>query len=165
MYTRIIVALDGSDLAERVLAYVEALADKFGSAVTLFRVTAAPGSIIADSGIGAEPVGAGLIDPTPIIEAEQQEAAEYLAAAAGRMRSRGFEVDCEQPQGPAAELIVQRAQEMEADLIAMTTHGRGGLGRLVFGSVADEVLRTAPCPVLLVRVTEAGRKRVEVPII
>ena len=49
---------------------------------------------------------------------------------------------------------MRRAREFGAGLIAMTTHGRGGLGRLMFGSVADAVLRHAPCPVLLVGVRE-----------
>lgn len=51
-----------------------------------------------------------------------------------------------------ASAILESAQQLEADLIAMTTHGRGGLGRLVLGSVADEVVRHAVCPLLLVRV-------------
>jgi nucleotide-binding universal stress UspA family protein len=49
-------------------------------------------------------------------------------------------------------VIVQRARELGVDLIAMTTSGRGGLERTLFGSVADKVLRTADCPILLVRV-------------
>jgi universal stress protein A len=51
----------------------------------------------------------------------------------------------------SAEVIIDRARERGADLITMTAHGWGGLGRLAFGSVADAVLRSAPCPVLLVR--------------
>jgi nucleotide-binding universal stress UspA family protein len=52
-------------------------------------------------------------------------------------------------------VIVERARELGISLILMTTHGRSGLGRLVFGSIADSVLRHAACPVLLVRITDA----------
>src|SRR2546425_719971 len=59
------------------------------------------------------------------------------------------------PEGAAREVIVERASALGVGLILMTTHGRGGLGRLVFGSTADSVLRHAPCPVLLVRIQAA----------
>jgi nucleotide-binding universal stress UspA family protein len=58
-------------------------------------------------------------------------------------------------RGVPGEEIVAAARECEADLIAMSTHGRGGLGRLVFGSVAQDVLRRAEIPVFLMRTTEA----------
>ena len=73
---------------------------------------------------------------------------------AGRLRRRGLAVTHEHHEGLAADVIVARARESRAALIAMTTHGRGGLGRLLFGSTADAVLRHAPCPVLLVRVSD-----------
>jgi nucleotide-binding universal stress UspA family protein len=58
------------------------------------------------------------------------------------------------PEGDAAAVLHGRARALRADLIAMTTHGRGGLGRALFGSVVDDMLRHAPCAVLLVRVAE-----------
>jgi nucleotide-binding universal stress UspA family protein len=94
-------------------------------------------------------------DPLPIMEAERREADSYLRAIADRLRGAGVSVAYEQQVGSAAEVITDRARERGADLIAMTTHGRGGLGRLVFGSVADAVLRSAPCPIFLVRAREA----------
>ena len=154
MYRRIVIALDGSELAERVLPYVEALAEKFGSAVTLLRATTPPGTIIARSAGGADAVAAPVVDPAPIVEAERLDAAAYLAELTQRLRDEGWTVDHVQPEGPVAETIVAHADQAGADLIAMTTHGLGGLGRLVLGSVADEVVRTAHCPVLLVRVRE-----------
>lgn len=172
MYDRILVALDGSEVAERVLPYVEALAARFGSTVSLLRATTAPGTIIAQTTAGGGMVAPGIIDPTPIIEAERQEANAYLRALAERLRGAGLAVQAESAEGPADEVILQRAAELPAALVAMTTHGRGGFGRLVFGSVADAVLRHAPCPVLLVRVSddeaapaEERTERGEVPII
>ena len=63
-----------------------------------------------------------------------------------RLIGRGLTVVWKQPEGPASELIVQHAEASSADLIALTTHGRGGPGRALFGSAADEILRRAPVP-------------------
>ena len=84
-----------------------------------------------------------------------------VPAATGRLGAYPHEgkhltVNTEHPEGPAADEIVKRATELGVSLILMTTHGRSGLGRVVFGSTADSVLRHAPCPVLLVRVTDEG---------
>ena len=154
MYERIVVALDGSEVAERVLTYVEPLAEKFGAAVSLVRATAP-----LESGPAAQVAmeSGGTIDPVPLVEAERREAAEYLERVVDRLRARGLSVTAAQPEGAAAESIVEHARGARADLIAMTTHGRSGLGRLVLGSVADAVMRNAACPVLLVRVSEETR--------
>ncbi|MBI3967758.1 MAG: universal stress protein [Chloroflexi bacterium] len=151
MYTHLFVALDGSELAERVLPHVAALAQQFGSTVTLVRASRPPSTIVTAA--AGDPL-LGVVDPTPIVQDERHEALEYLVARAKQLGSRGLQIGYEQPEGPAGEVIVQRARELGADLIAMTTHGRGGLGRVIFGSVADEVLRHAPCPILLVRVSD-----------
>jgi len=157
MYEHLLVALDGSDAAERVLPHAEALAAKFGSTVTLLRAVVSAETLLAQSATGGGPsVGdaAPAIDPTPIQEADRDSAIEYLAGVERRLRQHNITVNTEHPEGPAEEVIVERARELGVGLILMTTHGRSGLGRLVFGSVADSVLRHASCPVLLVRVTE-----------
>jgi nucleotide-binding universal stress UspA family protein len=156
MFARIVVPLDGSVLAEQVLPHVEALAKQFRSTVTLLRATPPPGLLITESA-GTLPVGVpggAVVDPTPLVDAQRREAAAYLEAVVARLQGQGVAADTDLPDGTAAEAITDRARLLRADLIAMTTHGRGGLGRLVFGSVADAVLRRAPCPVLLVRVTD-----------
>jgi nucleotide-binding universal stress UspA family protein len=160
VYARIVVALDGSARAELVLPYVEALAEQFGSSVTLLRATTPVEAIIAPAVAATMPplapnVAATPIDPTAVVAAERREVESYLRALAQRLRSRGLAVSYEQHEGPAADVIITRARDLDASVIAMTTHGRGGLERLVFGSTADAVLRHAPCPVLLVRVGEA----------
>jgi nucleotide-binding universal stress UspA family protein len=94
------------------------------------------------------------IDPFPIAQAEAEAAQTYLAGVASRLRAGGLQVDHEHPDGPPAEIIVQRARELGAELIALTTHGRTGLGRVVLGSVAESVLRRAPCPLLLLRLDD-----------
>jgi nucleotide-binding universal stress UspA family protein len=154
VYDRIVVALDGSELAERVLPLVAPLVEKFGSSVTLLRATRPTGAILTGAAGGAAPLASPILDPAPIVEAERREAAEYLDMLVTRMSDVGLRVQTATPEGPGARAIVEYARRTGADLLALTTHGRGGLGRLVFGSVADEVLRHAPCPVLLVRVDE-----------
>ncbi len=70
---------------------------------------------------------------------------------AARLPSQALHVTSEQPEGPPAEGILECAQRIQADVLTLTTHGRGGLGCPIFRSVADEVLRKAACPVVLVR--------------
>jgi nucleotide-binding universal stress UspA family protein len=157
MYTHVLVPLDGSPAAEAALPHVQALAERFSARVTVMRVTVAPETLIAETSGGAPgiPDAGPMIDPTPVVEAEQAEASRYLQRVAERLRGSGVqEVNAEAPEGPAADRIVERARDLGVDLIVMSTHARGGLGRLVFGSTGDAVLRHAPCPVLLVRVEE-----------
>jgi nucleotide-binding universal stress UspA family protein len=161
LYARIVVALDGSARAELVLPYVETLAEQFGSSVILLRSTV-PSEVIAAPAIAATisplapNIAATPIDPSAVVAAERNEAKRYLQALAQRLRSYGLTVHHEQHEGSAADVIIARARELDASLVAMTTHGRSGLERMVFGSTADVVLRHAPCPVLLIRVAEAS---------
>jgi nucleotide-binding universal stress UspA family protein len=154
MYSHLLVPLDGSAAAESALPHAQALAEKFGARVTVIRVTVAPETLIAETATGAPgvPEAGPLLDPTPVVEAEQEEASAYLSRIADSLRAGGSEVTAEAPPGAPADTIVERARELGVDLIVMSTHARGGLGRLVFGSVGDAVLRHAPCPVLLIRV-------------
>jgi nucleotide-binding universal stress UspA family protein len=151
MYARIIVALDGSLLAEEILPHVAALAEKFDSTVILVRAVLPIEKVAAfvEPSIGAVPVDPSLIEET--VESELEEAQKYLEHVANSLRPKGLKVQTECPPGTAADAIVESARRTNAELIALTTHGRGGLGRLIFGSVADAVLQHAPCPVLLLR--------------
>jgi nucleotide-binding universal stress UspA family protein len=154
MYEQILVALDGSAAAERVLPHVEALAEKFKSRIILLRTRTPVAQLIAAL---SAPEAVPPVDPTPLIEAEEEDTRTYLSSVAANLKGKGLNVEFEYPEGDAAETIVRRAQELGADLIGMTTHGRGGLLHLIFGSVAEEVLRKAACPILLVRVREKDR--------
>ena len=156
MYTRILVALDGSEVAEQVLPHVEALATTFGSAVTLLRATTPDQSLIHPTA-HMMPASGPITDPIPIGEVERRAAALYLADVAQQLSNRNVMVAYEVVPGSAGDVVVQVAGRLQADLIALTTHGHGKLGRLVFGSVADAVLRRAPCPILLVRVSKPHR--------
>jgi nucleotide-binding universal stress UspA family protein len=156
MYEHLLVPLDGSPAAERVLEHAEALATAFGSQITLIRATVSPEMILSETAAGDATVGeiAPILDPDPIVEADEASATEYLDGVAERLRQRNLTVHVEHHEGHASQVIVERAATLHAGLILMTTHGRSGLGRVVFGSVADSVLRHAPCPVLLVRIHE-----------
>ena len=161
LYARIVVALDGSAHAELVLPYVEALAEQFGSSVILLHATTPAEVIAAPAAAATIPplapdVAASPIDPTAVVAAERRAVERELGALAQRLGSRGLAASYEQHEGAAADVIIARARELDASLIAMTTHGRGGLARLVFGSTAEAVLRHAPCPVLLVRVGQVA---------
>jgi nucleotide-binding universal stress UspA family protein len=155
MYEHLLVALDGSPAAEHVLTHAEALATAFSSEVVLLRSTVSAEVILAETAV-SENTGdmAPMIDPMPIVEAEKESASSYLEAVARRLQERQVKVTIEEPEGQPADVIVKRARELGTSLIVMSTHARGGLGRFVFGSVADNVLRHAPCPVLLVRIVD-----------
>jgi nucleotide-binding universal stress UspA family protein len=153
MYQRILVALDGTEIAEQVLPHVEALARAFGSTLILLRASTSPATLMADLS-GSVDVAPAIVDPTPILEDEKAEIDEYLGQVAGRLRAAGLTVQTDESPGSPASEIVQRAEDLGADLIAMTSHGRGGLGRLIFGNVAESVLHHASCPILLVHVDE-----------
>jgi nucleotide-binding universal stress UspA family protein len=155
VYEHLLVALDGSPAAEAVLEHTEALARAFRSTVTLFRATVTAEELIAQTaGSGQGGVGdvGPMLDPTPIMEAERDAAISYLNVVAARLKQHNLTVNTEHFEGSPAEEIVERARALDVSLILMTTHGRTGLGRMVFGSVADSVLRHADCPVLLVRI-------------
>lgn len=156
MYTHVLVALDGSPHAEHILPYVAALATRFAARVTLLHVSTPPvvlDTIPASLGAGLGP--AVLIeDTTQLVEAEQATSAGYLATVAAGLTEQGLAVMTEQATGPAAEAIVAVAERQGMDLIALTSHGREGVGRLLLGSVTEAVLRHAPCPVLALRVDD-----------
>jgi nucleotide-binding universal stress UspA family protein len=90
-----------------------------------------------------------------VLATQQIDAEEYLAALAVELRAKGVRVKTRVRRGAPTDEILAGAREESADLIAMTTHGRSGFGRLLFGSVAEEVLRRSDIPVFLLRCTEA----------
>ena len=99
---------------------------------------------------GAETPGLlqSVYDTRDLVKSDE---ASYLARVKRYWTDRGIEVECREPPMRAADAIVTVAREKGADLIAMATHAQRGIRRAMRGSVADEVMRTAPCPVLLVR--------------
>lgn len=134
-----LVPLDGSRLAEAVLPHVKTLAKQQGAEpveVVLF-------------GVSEHLVESGYYIPDVLTKPEELK--EYLAKIEKRLKSAGLSVRSEVKKGKPAEQIIEYAGENPFNLIVMSTHGRSGLGRWVFGSVADKVLHGASSPVFLVR--------------
>ena len=139
---KILVPLDGSALAEAALPKAREMATASGAKLLLVRAAEAhrlPG-----------------VDPTEAQIKVVSEAEDYLAQVGDRLAAVGVkDVETSVWYGPAVSAIVEAARLNKVDLIAMTTHGRSGLGRLILGSVAESVLRGTTTPILLIRVAEA----------
>ena len=143
MYQRILVPLDGSQLAEQAIPYATELC-KGSTEVVLFQVVHFPLPLAApDAAIAA---------PLPDSAELLAESRAYLEKLADKLREEGVQVSTDViERDMVAEAIVEYAKTHDIDLIVMTTHGRSGLSRLIFGSVAESIVRHAPCPVLIVR--------------
>ena len=142
---RILVPTDFSEPADEALDYALQLAQALGATVSLAHVLDDP----FERTLYSEQY-------VPMPEAMREEMLAYVRTrlAARVARSGRPDVNSEILTGPTAQAIAQRARD--ADLVVMGTHGRHGLAHLLMGSVAERVVRTAPCPVLTVRGASAG---------
>jgi nucleotide-binding universal stress UspA family protein len=139
MIRRILVPLDGSPLAERALPHAAALARAFGAQVVLLQVLA------AEKRAGRWPV-----DPAEW-RLRRREAVVYLGVLATRLKEAGLKVRGEVAEGNVEETIVGEAIAKKADLIVVSTHGRGGFSEFGLGGTAAKVLVSAGVSVLVVR--------------
>jgi len=146
MFQKILVCLDGSKLAEQIVPYVAEQAAKFGSSLVLFQAVSMS-AIPAPTGIESVPVAV----PDTMLRDAELAAMDYLSGLAAPLRDRGLKVQCVTMIGHPAETIVGYADENRFDLVALATHGRSGLKRMVFGSVADYVVRKSGLPILLIK--------------
>jgi len=143
----VIVPLDGSEIAEKALAFAEALAKPMDLEVILLRVYGVP--------YGAYSTGEGFYDAGQLekfVASLRQEASQYLEEKAAALRARGVKkVSWVVKEGLDADQIISFARETPDNLIAMCTHGRSGVKRWVLGSVTETVVRHSGDPVLIVR--------------
>ncbi len=149
MYKTILVPLDGSELAELVLPHVEMLA-KGGvepAEVVLLRVCELARMVMGGRG---EAVGQMAVLTEQAAAACKADAEEYLAATEKRLKEAGLKVRAVLLEGDSANEILEYATNNHVDLIAMGTHGRSGISRWAYGSVASKVLRGITTPLLLV---------------
>jgi len=147
MYQRVVIPLDGSPIAESILPFISKIAGPLDMEVILIRVVPlAPEEVI---GIGST-VG---LDSA---ETRKHEAQHYLNTRVEELWTKGLRAQAHVEIGDPAPEIVAFAHKVGADLIAMTTRGRSGLSRLVMGSVAETVLRSAAVPVFLMRMVPAA---------
>jgi nucleotide-binding universal stress UspA family protein len=141
--TDIIVTLDTSALAEAVLPIAQHLATSLRLNVKLVTALPRPSQLYA---------GAQLMTyPVDILRRAENEFSDYLRNVAGRLQQDGLNAGWQVLHGDAGNAIVGYARELPNNLIAMSTHGRSGLGRWVLGSVTDKVVRSSGSPVLVVR--------------
>lgn len=146
MYKKILVPLDGSKLAECVLPHVESIGSGCGvQEVVFLRVTEPFRQVCDYQGCLSQEI-------VTSIDAENKAAAEsYLDQLVKRTRYDGVSVKPEVTTGTPAESIADYATKNSIDLIVIATHGRSGISRWAWGSVADRILRSACIPVLMVR--------------
>lgn len=134
---KVLVPLDGSQVAECVLPTVEAWAKKLDMEITLLAVIQYPGP--------RWPGG------REIVTREEAEVAAYLKQMQGRLTEKGLKVDIATKEGNPGDAIIDFASEGGFELIAMSTHGLSGVERWLLGSVTEKVVRHSPVPVLVVR--------------
>jgi nucleotide-binding universal stress UspA family protein len=145
MFKRILVPIDGSPNSETALAPAFSLAAAFAGELLLLQVIVPPEAALAAIE-GAD----YYVLKSHWQETEVETAETYLRGLRGEWRRANTTVRVQAAVGAIPATIVEAAESFMADLIVMSTHGRSGLSRLVYGSVAEAVLRAARVPVLLV---------------
>ena len=158
MYSKIMVPLDGSELAECVLPHVEGfIAECRVKSIALVQVIEpAPARFDDTASISATSREILVKDIRKIEEKRRSDALAYLNGVARRLNPQGLQIKAEVLLGSVAESLADYTETNGIDLVIIATHGRTGISRWVRGSIADRVLRSAPAPVLIVRAT--GRR-------
>lgn len=142
MYRKILVPLDGSKVAEGVLPHAKELAYSEGAELVLLTVGANPtlDFVFSDPGLAQQSV------------LEQEERSKkYIAEVESQLKSAGFKTSSLLRVGAVADVILGVADELQVDVIAMSTHGRTGPARWLLGSVAERIVHNSKVPVLLIR--------------
>lgn len=144
MYDRILIPLDGSERAERILPHATEMAQRYGATLMLLQVVDPFAAV----------TWADEVAPHSLVEKIERmiaAAESYLADLQGELGETGVEAQAYVETGPVVRRILDVAAREEVNLIAMTSHGRTGLARVFYGSVAAGVLHQADRPLLLVR--------------
>ena len=147
MFDLILVPLDGSKRAEAILPHVQALAGCLGSELVLLQV-------VEPVLLPYDPQGYLPELDSKNTEERLSEARSYLEGIAKHFRAEGMNVRCRIESGAVVDTILELALTLKADLVAMASHGRTGLARAFYGSVADGVLHKTSLPLLVVRSIE-----------
>jgi nucleotide-binding universal stress UspA family protein len=144
MYRRILVPLDGSKVAEGVLPHARGLAYAEGAELVLLTVGANPAMdfVFSDPGLAQSAV-----------QEQEERSKQYVSAVESQLKAAGFKVSTLLRVGDVADVILGVVDELQIDVIAMSTHGRTGPARWLMGSVAERVVRSSKVPVLLIRAT------------
>jgi nucleotide-binding universal stress UspA family protein len=140
MYRKILVPLDGSELAETALPHATLLAASTGAELVLIRVC-------VPRFLGPQATGEAVVQES----GDRAEAELYLQEWQSRLRARGVKSSYHVGTGNVADAIAKQARADDVDLVVMSTHGRTGTQLWAYGSVAYSMLKVAPCSVLVVR--------------
>jgi nucleotide-binding universal stress UspA family protein len=151
-FKSILVPTDFSEGSKAALTYARSLADAAGASLCILHAFDPWPIQYAESGYF----------PADFLEQLEQEARSRLDEALNADERRRYNAETVLIKGPAPKAILSYLNEhRDVDLVVMATHGRGGVARLMMGSVADKVVRAAPCPVVTIRAeeqaAEAGR--------
>jgi len=147
-YERIVVPLDGSEIAECALPHALSLARAIHTPIHLIRVVdITPLTLVSPVGLGVEQ--AAYFAALEALDAEEVAASEYLEEIRRELKEFGIDVSIEVDRGLVVPTLLDAVRPQ--DLLTMTTHGRTGLKRWFFGSVAEELIRRSTAPILLIR--------------
>jgi nucleotide-binding universal stress UspA family protein len=156
MYQHIMVPLDGSELAECVLSHVEMLAKGYNiPKITLIRVVT-PLKLYSGLDYGGFEASLSGNQIQQLEDENIKIATEYLAKQVSRLTAQGINTEAKVVFGLVSVELTEFAEKNKVDLIIIATHGRSGITRWVWGSVADKILKTSKVPVLMVRPDSCG---------
>ncbi len=159
MFKNILVPLDESALAERALPVAKDMAGRFGATLHLLEAVEPNAELFSGPGADtASQYDMGAIKNSA--EAQVKKARKYLSTVASGCQAEGLDVRTEVREATAPKSIKSYAADNEIDLIVIGTHGRGGIQRMLVGSVTDRVIRSVGVPVLVIPrgETKSGRK-------
>jgi nucleotide-binding universal stress UspA family protein len=142
-YKKVLVPLDGSKRAEKILPHVEELAHRYEAKVILLQVV--------EYQTAVSPEGAYMPMTQTQIDELKQEAESYLTGLANSLKQKSIQCTARVVYGPVVESITNSAERENVDLIAMASHGRSGLARVFYGSIAAGILQNVDRPLLLIR--------------
>lgn len=151
LYKQILLTHDGSELSTQAIQHAVEIAKAFNASILVLQVVDSVAKIISAVNISALAFEAQEIYES-IAQTEKDNAKKNLTKIRTLLEREGItKVTTSMREGDARDTIVETAKEKACDIIIMSTHGRSGIRRALLGSVAEDVLRHAPCPVLLVR--------------
>ena len=153
MFERVLVPLDGSKVGESALPVIEQLIEKCSPSVKV-EITLLGVITLLRHWVVVGEASAPVSYTEEELKLIRDRVLDYLEKTGESLKKRGITIKTMVTTGNAAEEILKAAGEINADLIAMSTHGRSGLRRLAYGSITDKILHGASIPVLMVRAPE-----------
>lgn len=154
MLKHILLPLDGSELAEKAIIHTTRILDA-GSRITLLIVIDTPETLAFNLyALQPGPPGSAMresaVDYQHISDEMMHSGRNYLEGKQKALQQQGYQVDILAEYGAPADVIVETAERLKVDAIAISTHGRSGLSRWILGSVTSRVISAAPCPVYVI---------------